>query len=83
MYRRNRQHLMQTNEKFEPDIPDVNIVSPSNHPVAPPILASPSQSSLPIQETQFETKQVHSTPNSAPYTTRFGRTVKPKVIVSM
>ena len=77
---------MQTNEKFEPDIPDVNIISPSNHPVAPvapPILASPSQSSLPIPESQVETKQVNSAPNFAPYTTRSGRTVKPKVIVSM
>ena len=83
VYRRNRRHLMQTNEKFEPDIPDVNIVSPSNHPVAPPILASPSQSSLPIPESQLETKQVNSAPNFAPYTTRSGRTVKPKVIVSM
>ena len=74
---------MQTNEKFEPDIPEVNIVSPSNYPVAHPILASTSQSSLSITETQSETKQVNSAPNSAPYITRFGRTVNPKVIVSI
>ena len=27
VYRRNRRHLLQTNEKFEPDIQDVNIAS--------------------------------------------------------
>ena len=70
---------MQTNENLEPDIPDVNIACPPNRPVAPPMLANSSQSSLSIPETQFETKQV----DAAPYTTRFGRTVKPKVIVSM
>ena len=74
---------MQTNEIFQPDIPDVSIASPSYHPVAPPIRASPSQFSSSIPETQFETKQVDSAPKSVPYTTRFGGTVTPKVIVSM
>ena len=70
-------------KKFEPVIPDVNIASPSDYPVAPPIHANPSQSNIPIPETKFKTMQVDSAPNSAHYTICFGRTVKPRVIASM
>ena len=80
VYRRKRRHLMQTNENLEPDIPDVNIACPPNRPVAPPMLANSSQSSLSIPETQFETKQVDA---GLPLHYSFWQNSETQVIVSM
>ncbi|XP_062573713.1 uncharacterized protein K02A2.6-like [Saccostrea cucullata] len=84
VYRRNRRHLIKSKEKFEPDVSDSNIVNFREPSTSPPIRTSPSNPVEPISETATEAK--HDSPatcNPTPYITRYGRIVKPKVILSM
>ncbi|XP_062576025.1 uncharacterized protein K02A2.6-like [Saccostrea cucullata] len=87
VYRRNRRHLIKSKEKFKPDVSDSNIVNftePSTSPPIPTTATSLPNPVEPISEPATEAK--HDPPascNPSPYITRYGRIVKPKVIVSM
>ena len=82
-FQRNRRHLIRSGEAFEPDASDASILSSSEPMMSPSIPATISQSSQANSEPPLEVEHSEYTTTPIPYITRFGRTVKPKVIVSV
>lgn len=82
VYGRKKRHLFQSGEKFEP-YPDSNIVCLSVHTYSSPYSPSPVLSTQTHPELQPEIKHIiRSAPSPTPMLC-YGRTVKPKIIVSV